>query len=189
MATVVTVPAATDEILATWGQAVAYALNGASITSAVSVDDSPQMQVVGLTVPAGYLVAGAAYRLVAYGTASNAGGSTRTLTLRVRCGPTTLTGNIAGSRTPNIAVGASAEGFMVEFLFTVRTAGASGTCIANGVTISGPSQPLNTNAFVSPDTSTVAVDTTVDNILELTAVTGHSDGTAVFTVANIARVA
>ena len=189
MATVVTVPAATDEILATWGQAVAYALNGAGIAAAVTVDDSPQMQVVGLTVPAGYLVAGAAYRLVAYGTASNSGATPRALTLRVRCGPTTLTGNIAGSRAPNITATAAGEGFMVEFLFTVRTAGASGTCIANGVTVGGASEPLNTSSFVSNETSTVAVDTTVDNILELTAVTAHSEGTAVFTVANIARVA
>lgn len=186
------IPDATEgsEILATWGQAVADYCNGnATITAATgNVDDSPQVQVVGLTIAADSLIAGTTYRLTAYGVASNSSGSAQALTLRVRCGPTTLTGNIAGSRAPNINNGAAGEGFAVEFLFTVRTAGASGTCIANGYTMGGSSNPLNTNAFVSNDTSTVAVDTTIENVLELTAVTANASATANFTVAAIERL-
>lgn len=179
-----------DEILATWGQAVTDYLNGRTSIAAATgnIDNSPQVQVVGLTIDADSLIAGSTYRLTGYGVASNSAGSDQSLTLRVRIGPTTLTGNIACSRAPNIVNGAAGEGFGCEFIFTVRTAGASGTCIANGWSMSGPSNPLNTNAYVTQGTSTVAVDTTVANVLELTAVTGHASATANFTVATIERL-
>ena len=185
----VTVPSAGDEGLASWAAGVAHHVNGASITAATGNISTTQTQVVGLTIPADVLEAGSTYRLSGWGIASNSGASVRALTLRVRCGPTTLTGNIAGSRAPNIVTAAAADAFKVEFLFTVRTAGASGTCIANGVTIGEATVPLNTQTFVSGDTGTVAVDTTVENILELTAVTAHAEGTANFLLAAIERVA
>ena len=151
----------------------------ASITAANTVTNS-QERVVGITIPAGSFTVGSTYRITAYGVASNSSGSAQALTLRVRVGTTTLTGNIAGSRAPDINNGASSDGFKVEFLFTIRSVGGSGSAIANGETIGGPSNPLNTNAFVSGTTSTVAVDTTVANVLELTAVTANASASATF---------
>ena len=178
-----------DEILATWGQAVAdYCNDNTTITAATGNITTSQTQVVGVTIPADSLIAGTTYRLTAFGVASNSSGADRALTLRVRIGTTTLTGNIAGSRAPNIKDTAAGEGFTVQFLFTVRAAGASGTCIALGYTMGGGTMPLNTNAFVSNDTSTVAVDTTVANVLELTAVTANASASANFTVASIERL-
>jgi len=140
-----------------------------SNAAALGAITTTQTRVVGITVPAGSFTVGSTYRLTGYGvitsTVANA------VTFRVRCGPTTLTGNIAGSRAPNATTTASADGFKVEFLFTVRSVGGSGSCIANGTTEGGPSQPFNTNSFVSGTTATVAVDTTVANELELTCVT------------------
>ena len=183
------IPDATGPVLTTWGQAVADFLNGRTALAAATGNiANTQTQVVGLTIDADSLIAGSTYRLTGYGVASNSAGSNQSLTLRVRIGPTTLTGNIACSRAPNILNGAAGEGFGCEFIFTVRTAGASGTCIANGWSMSGPANPLNTNAYVTQGTSTVAVDTTVANILELTAVTGHASATANFTVATIERL-
>lgn len=186
----VTVPAAGDDIEAAWGIEVSRFLNiRTAIVAATGSFSTTQTKIVQVTCAANTLEAGHTYRLEAWGIASNSGGSARTLTLRVRCGPTTLTGNIAGARTPNINVGASSDGFKVEALFTVRTAGASGTCLAQMLTICGPSQPLNSASFVTPENSTVAVDTTVSNRLELTAVTAHTDATVNFYGASIERVA
>lgn len=146
-----------------------------SLVAATGAIANSQAQIIGITVPAGSFTLGSTYRITAYGVATNTSGGAVATTFRVRCGPTTLTGNIAGSRAPNMAIGASADGWKVEFLFTVRSVGASGTAIANGTTEGGPSQPWNTNSFVSPTTATVAVDTTVANILELTVVTGNAN--------------
>ena len=115
------------EILATWGQAVADYCNAkTSLTAATGNIANTQTQVIGTTIAANSLIAGTTYRLTAFGVASNSAGSDQALTIRVRIGTTTLTGNIAGSRAPNIKNGAAGEGFSCEFLFTVRTAGASG---------------------------------------------------------------
>lgn len=185
-----TIPDATGGLLASWGQAVADFLNDRTArTSSTGNITTSETQVIGATIPADSLIAGTTYRLTAYGVAgNNTSGGARSLTLAVRIGTTTLTGNIAGSRAPNLNSTANGEGFGCEFLFTVRTAGASGTCIANGWTMSGPSEPLNTNAFVSNKTSTVAVDTTVANVLELTAVTGHANAPVTFHNAVIERL-
>lgn len=177
-----------DEILAEWGAAVATFLNDVTtLVAATGNIGTSETQVIGATIPADSLIAGTTYRVIAYGTAANSSGADRALTLRVRIGDTTLTGNIAGTRAPNIKDGAAGEGFRVEALFTVRTDGATGTCIASMDHASGPSQPLNTNAFVSNDTSTVVVNTTQENVLELTAVTANAGATVNFRTAIIKR--
>lgn len=177
-----------DEILATWGQAVAdYINDNTSIAAATGNIANTQTQIVGVTIPADSLIAGTTYRLQAFGVASNSSGADRALTLRVRIGTTTLTGNIATSVAPDIKSTASASGWGCEFLFTVRTAGASGTCIANGYRISGTSALADVTGVTS-ETSTVVVDTTVANVLELTAVTAHADATVNVTVAAISRL-
>lgn len=185
----VTVPAAGDDIAATWGIEVSRHVNArAAITAATGSFSTVETKVVNLTIPANTLVAGSTYRLEGWGIASNSGGSARALTLRCRIGTTTLTGNAAATRAPTIEVGASSDGFKVEMLFTVRTAGATGTCLAQALTICGPTQPLNSPTFVTPASGTVTVDTTVENLLELTAVTAHSEGTVNFYQASIERV-
>lgn len=184
-----TVPTPDLEATYDWGAAVANFINARSALAAATGNiGTSETQVIGTTIPADSLIVGTSYRIIAYGTAANSSGADRALTMRVRIGTTTLSGNIAGTRAPNIKDGAAGEGFRVEALFTVRTDGASGTCIASMDHASGPSQPLNTNAFVSNDTSTVAVDTTVANVLELTAVTANAGATVNFRTAVIERL-
>jgi len=178
-----------DEILAQWGQAVADFLNArTSIATATGNIGTSETQVVGLAIAADQLVAGATYILEAHGTAANSSGADRALTIRCRIGTTTLAGNVAGSRAPNIKDGAASEGFLVRFHFTVRTAGASGTCLAGSMTAGQSSNPLNTPVWVNTETSTVAVDTTVANVLEITAQTANAGATANFRNAAIYRV-
>lgn len=144
-----------------------------SSTAASGNIANTETQVTGITIPAGTFTAGSTYRITAYGTASNSSGANRTLTLRVRVGTTTLSGNIAGNIAPNILDTASGDGFKVTFLVTIRTAGGSGTVIANGEYLSS-AMPLNALVGVTEETASVAVDTTVSNVLELTAETGNA---------------
>lgn len=178
-----------DELLAAWGAAVADFLNArAALAAATGNITTTQTQVIGLTIPADSLEVGTTYRLWAAGVATNTSGADRALTLRCRIGTTTLTGNIAGSRAPNIKDGAAGEGFEVEFKFTVRAIGASGTCLAASKTAGQSSNPLNTPVWVNVETSTVAVDTTVANVLEITAVTAHANASVNFHQATIERL-
>lgn len=137
-----------------------------------------------LITPGSFTV-GSTYRVTAYGVASNSSGSDRALTLRCRIGTTATGGAEVAVRAPNINDGASGQGFKVEFLITIRATGASGTAMGNGETIGGPSNPLNTNAFVSNATSPATIDTTVLNFLAFTAQTAHADASVTFTQALI----
>lgn len=138
-----------------------------------------ETQIKGITIPANTLVVGSTYRITAYGTATNTSGSTQTTTFRLRCGPTSLSGTVVTSRAPLMAIGASTDGWKVEFLMSVRTVGASGSAIANGTTEGGPSQPWNTNSFVSSTTVAATIDTTVSNVLELTVETANANAAVV----------
>lgn len=186
--TTITVPSSGDPITAAWGASVANLLNAntARTSSSGSITTS-QTQVIGLTVPANALVAGSTYRLEGWGVCTSS--AANVVTFRVRVGTTTLTGNIAGSRAPTATTTASSDGFKVEALFTVRTAGASGTCVAQVAHLGQSAQPFSAPTTVSPTNSTVTVDTTVQNILELTAVTAAGTTSVTFYGAAIHVVA
>lgn len=180
-----------DELLASWGAAVANFINArAALAAATGNITTTQTQVIGLTIPADSLEVGTTYRLWAAGVATNTSGADRALTVRCRIGSTSLTGNIAGSRAPNIKDGAAGEGFEVAFTFTVRTAGASGKCLAASKTAGQSSNPLNTPVWVNVAVTAdeVDVDTTVANVLEITAITAHANASVNFHQATIERV-
>lgn len=154
-----------------------------SRTSATSAITTTETRVVAATIPANTFVVGSVYRVTAYGVASNASGANRALTLRIRIGPTTLTGTVIATRAPNILNGAAGEGFKAEFLVTVRSTGASGAIVGRGETLSG-ANPLNLAAQVSNDAATT-INTTVANLIELTAQTGNAGASATFDMAVI----
>ena len=165
----VTVPAAGDDIEAAFGIAVARHVNARATQSGSGTITTTETKLVNLTIPANTFETGSAYRLEGWGVCTSSG--TNAVTFRVRVGTTTLTGNIAGGRAPTATATASADGFKVEALFVVRSTGASGTCVAQMLTHGGPTQPFNTTTFETVTNSTVTVDTTVQNLLELTCVT------------------
>lgn len=131
------------------------------------------------TVPANSLVAGSIYRVSGY--ASRTGNSNTTSTFRLRVGTTTLTGSIVSSVT--IGQSGTPSPLFVEMMFTVQTVGSSGT--------SGTGAARSIYASTTLDNTVaggLAVNTTVDNLLELTAVTANSGNSFVFNAAAIQKI-
>ena len=93
------------------------------------------------------------------------------VTMRARVGPTSLSGNIAAVVTPTATATASDDDYEWTALLTVRSVGAGGTIIGACRFVGGPSQPFTNSTGVDVATSTVAVDTTVSNVIEGTIVT------------------
>jgi hypothetical protein len=112
---------------------------------------------------------------------SQAGTNANSPTVRIRVGTVTLTGNIAATLTG--VVGTVATPSIFEGLVTIRTAGAGGTVIGGlGQTKNGVLSAENVA------TATVAVDTTVANLIELTFISGNGTNTYTFQVAAIIKV-
>ena len=167
-----------DTATDTWPDAVTDWINShtTAITAATGNITTSQTQVVGITIPANSLAAGATYRIRAYGICTSSG--TNAVTMRARCGASTLTGSILEDVNPTATATASADAFMVEALITFRTIGATAAVMCTMAVTGGGSQPFSNPTRVDATTSTVAVDTTASRILELTAVTAAA-GTSV----------
>lgn len=124
--------------------------------------------VASMTILAGTLTAGAAFQLKAYGI--SAGSWTADSTVRLRFGPTTLTGAIVATagRRDNTTTQRIAD-----MSITIRTLGATGTAIGQGQYLvqDGSSYWLIGHTI---GTTGVTIDTTVDNLLEFTFQAGAS---------------
>jgi hypothetical protein len=183
----VTTPVAGADVLATFGTAVADFINSrASLAAATAGITTTQTQVVGLTIPANTLTVGRTYRVTVSGTVTSS--AVNVVTLRVRCGPTTLTGSILCAITPSSTNSASSDGFTFEALLTCRATGAGGTMIGEAFFVGGNSQPFGASVGHSNTTAPVTVDTTVQNVLEATIVTAAGTTTVTGRVAAIELV-
>lgn len=152
-----------------------------SIPGGTSAITTTQTQVAAITVPAGTFTAGSVYRITAFGEVTS--GGTHAVTIRVRIGTTTLTGNIAASSSPTATATANGHSFAVTALVTIWTVGAGGTAdggIAVVGTGPGTQQPFSDSSRVGISASPITVDTTVANILELTAVTANAATSVTF---------
>lgn len=148
-----------------------------SRTSNVGIANTETV-VLSYTATADELRAGTTFRFKAFCTQT--GTNVATPTIRVRVGTTTLTGNIAATLTG--VTGATADPSIIEGLVTVRTGGAGGTVIG------GLAQTKNgVLAAVNMLTATVAVDTTVANLIELTLISGNAANTYNVQVAEIVK--
>ncbi len=161
----------------------------ASIVAASAGIVDTQVQVIGATIPAGLLAVGTVLRLKAFAFITST--VDNIATFRVRIGVTTLTGNIPASLAAHCGNGGTVTAAGVEFevMLTIRTIGAGGTCYATGKAVSAAtgaavSQALaNATDLFTP--ASVAVNTTVDNIVEFTAVTAAGTTTVTFQSASI----
>jgi hypothetical protein len=153
----------------------------ASIVAASAAIVNAEAVVATATLPANLMAAGTTFRITAAGqitTLTSPGNHV----FKIRIGTTTLTGNIAATLTCAAVASITAQPFFLQFLVTVRTAGASGTVVGQGV---AQSTHVTTGAFtalnvVGITTSAVAVDTTAVKLIELTAITGASDASVTF---------
>lgn len=161
-----------------WTTTLGASVGVAAITSAPAIANTETV-ITSYTAAANTLVAGTSFRVSAFMT--RAGTNAATPVYRVRVGPTTLTGNIAATLT-GIAEASGPLPRVIHGLVTVRSAGAGGTVIGGMV------EAGNTAATTGVATGTVAVDTTVQNLVELTLISGHASNTYTVQTALIERV-
>lgn len=148
----------------------------AAIVAATAAIAATETQVVGATIPAAMLRVGTTLRIAAYGTITST--VNNDCTFNVRLGPTTLTGNIPAAITskPGNSGTVTTAPYLLNALVTVRTAGASGTVYGVGsiISVAGTTGQALAAVTVMFTPASVAVDTTVINIFELTVVTAAS---------------
>jgi hypothetical protein len=137
-----------------------------------------ETQVKGITIPADTLVVGSVYRIEAWATMTSS--AANVVTMRMRLGPTTLTGTVVEDINPTATTTASSDSFKVEALLTVRSVGATGTVTGGLALLGGASQPFANPTRIDQNTGTVTIDTTVANILEFTAQTAAGTTTVTF---------
>lgn len=177
-----------EEILATWPQAVADWINEhcTTLQAATGAITNSQSQVLGITIPANTLRIGATYRIKAFGIITSS--AANAVTMRVRCGAASLTGSVLEDVNPTATTTASADAFTLEAVVTFRTIGATASVMCTMSYMGGGSQPFSNPFRVDATTATVSVDTTVDRILELTAVTAAGTTSVNFLSAFIEQV-
>jgi hypothetical protein len=141
----------------------------ARLTSATGAIASAQAVVLSYNAPKDSIVAGDIFKFTGY--ATRAGVNSVTAVLRVRIGPTSLTGAIVCS-TSILTSGTGVNVF--QSFVTVRTDGASGT--AGGV---GQVQ-YSTSQIQPTFTTPVTIDTTIANVVEVTLASGNSGNTYTF---------
>lgn len=152
----------------------------ARIIAAAAIANT-ETQVLGISIPANFMVAGTSFRIRAVGriTTGATGGSS---IFRCRIGPTTLTGNIPATLTVVNTNSVTAGPLTIDIDVTVRSAGAGGTCIGQVVAMAQTAVPIafNPKDTISAISATVVVDTTVANIVELTYISGNAGSTLTF---------
>lgn len=153
---------------------------GSAVVAAPVIGDA-EARIVAHVLPANTLVAGATFRVRAYGTQTGAVAAGDP-SWRLRVGPVTLTGNIA---VQNLGYRpGDGQTLSLDILVTFRTVGAAGTVIGCMEQQTPASAPLIASTAVA-----VAVDTTVENLLELTGDSNEVGNTFTFRTASITRVA
>lgn len=113
-----------------------------------------------LTIPANTLVAGRTYRIKLKGYASGNNGDTSTI--KVKLGNTELVSSTGTwQKLTDI-------GFTLEFDFTCRTTGATGTVAGNGYSLVSGGQGFSTVLMRALLAGTDTINTTVDQAIDLT---------------------
>jgi hypothetical protein len=145
----------------------------ATLTTPVTVTNS-EISVLSTTVPANTFQVGTTYRITAHGEAITIV-NTDSFQFKLRIGPTTLTGSVivdSGILPLNSFTGGAP--FKIESVVTVTSIGSSANGIGSFQTLS--SGPVSTG-FCSSDfvfnnrCNTSAFNSTVSNLVELTALT------------------
>jgi len=160
--------------IATFGE-----VGGRGILNADAAIANTETVVVSYIAAVGELAVGSTFAIEAY--CIQAGTNAATPTIRIRIGNTTLTGNIAASLTGS--VGTTAVPSFFRGLITIRSIGAGGTAIGS---LFGDKQAIA--PIISPTAATVAVNTTTQQRIELTFISGQASNTYTFKNAVIYQV-
>ena len=163
--TTIPVPVAGGDIEASWGAAVADAINSTTRTANASVTTT-ETQCIGKTFSANTLAVGTCIQLDAWFTITSS--AANTVTFAVRIGSTTLTGTVAAQVAPTTTNTASDHSVRVTALVTIRSTGVSGTAIGGISFVAIETQPFTVGHRTDQETATITVDTTASKIVELT---------------------
>lgn len=137
--------------------------------------------VVSAPLLANTLSPGTVLRIQAWGVMTNTT-TASTSTYRVRIGPTTLTGSIVASQAaPNVATARTNMPVAVMAMVTVQSVGSSGTAIGVAFPVGGSASGVPGAGL----TAAATVNTTVQNLVELTFVSGAASTSATFHSATI----
>jgi len=143
-----------------------------------------ETRVIPLTLPANSAWLGQEIIVRAFGLGTSAGAAAGSIA-RVRMGPVTLTGTVLASIGGTSAAGTNVP-FCFEFHFNVVALGVAGKIVAGGTyRAQSPAGILSTISDVAVPINPITVNTTVDNIIELTYNPGSSGTNAKFTLAEV----
>jgi hypothetical protein len=137
----------------------------ASLTTTPSTIAAAETNVLSGKLVAGTLQVGTTIHVAAFGTVSAAAAGT--VLARLRAGTAGTTSDTQACATPATGAATTAVGWRFEGYVTVRSTGSGGTLIANGEIAVG----ANTQQ-ISTQTTTVAINTTIDNFLDFTLIGG-----------------
>lgn len=154
----------------------------ASLTSNSSVTTT-EIVVAYVWQPENAWAVGSTYRLRVVGTVSD-GGVARTVTAKARVRDPDNIETAIVTHAMTTTGSATNDGFVWECQFTVRSVGASGTVMGHAFFVGG-TQPFSVVASHTDATSTVTIDTTVANWLEITLQTSNAGCTVVARQATI----
>lgn len=150
---------------------------GASVTVASTAAETTLVSATGIggveLLKNGFVV-GKTYRVTAYGYYSNT--STPTLTLKFKFGSTV----VASTGAVTTAASASNRVFKFEALVTVRSLGASGTVLGQCNLVDNAS-----TITVTPVTAATTIDTTTNQVVNVTAQWGASSASNTITLTNL----
>lgn len=137
-------------------------------TDILITNSSAEHSLLRLPIAGDTLRAGDAFKIDAYVQMTTLSTSAGTLTLRLRWGPTTLTGTVLRSLVLTLATSKSSAGAMIDGFLKVIATGSVGTAKLGGfLTASG--SPFTASGFSGGGNTTTGVNTTAGNALELTA--------------------
>jgi hypothetical protein len=159
-----------------------------SISAASAGINNTETSVVSLTIPANYLTAGKTFVLRAVGVCTSSAANASNFRARIGTAGTSAD-NAPAVVTPTAAASGTAIPFMLWLAVTVRSLGSSGSIIGGGTLNNNGVTGVSAAAVVAASlTATVAVNTTVQNILQLSYVAAASTTTCTFHVATIQEV-
>lgn len=151
----------------------------AAVANSTAINTT-ETAITSAVLAANSLKAGTTFRCYASGTCTSSVANASNFRVRIGTAGTSADA-IAAVVTPTAAASGTSVPFYVEFLVTIRTAGSSGTalgsaCLANNGTtgISAAAQVVN------QVTATVTVNTTVQNIIQISYVSAATTTTSTF---------
>jgi hypothetical protein len=168
----------------TWESVINFPVPGAGAAYASSntaTDISPAPQ---LTLPANFLVAGAAIRITAFGNYSSAG-TAPTLVLGVYYGGASGTA-LAATTATTVTASAANYPWRLEYTGIIRTVGSTGTIMGQGYVDLGTSLTATTRIPIpSTALATVTIDTTTAKTLTVGATWGTNSGSNTLTLQGV----